>query len=107
MTAETWTIIGTGIVILIAIAASNRSMRTEMRAERIERVALGNEMRSEIKELRVEVHDIHDRIDRVESTLTERMNRLEMDLRERLARVEGLFEGLRDSILGYTKAGTP
>ena len=31
MTAETWTIIGTGIVILLAIATSNRSMRAEMR----------------------------------------------------------------------------
>lgn len=107
MTAETWTIIATGVVILIAIAASNRSMRTEMRAERAERIALGDGLRTELKELRVEVHDIHDRIDRVESTLTERMNRLEMDLRERLARVEGLFEGIRDSILGHIKAGTP
>ena len=50
---------------------------------------------------------IHDLIDRVETTLTERINRLEMDLRERLARVEGLFEGIRDSILGRTKTGTP
>ena len=107
MTAETWTIIATGIVILIAIAASNRSMLTEMRAERAERIALGDGLQAELKELRVEVHDIHNRIDRVETTLTERMNRLEMDLRERLARVEGLFEGIRDSILGHTKAGTP
>ena len=111
MTAETWTIIATGVVILIVIAASNRSMRTEMRtemrAERAERIALGDGLRSELKELRVEVHDIHDRIDRVETTLTERMNRLEMDLRERLARVEGLFEGIRDSILGHKTPGAP
>ena len=105
MTAETWTIIGTGIVILLAIATSNRSMRaemrSEMRAERAERIASGNETRSEIKELRVEFHD---GIDRVESSLTERMNRLEMDLRERLARVEGLFEGIRDSLLNHKAA---
>ena len=101
MTAETWTIIGTGIVILLAIATSNRSMRAEMRAERAERIASSDEMRSEIKELRVEFHD---GIDRVESSLTERMNRLEMDLRERLARVEGLFEGIRDSLLNHKAA---
>ena len=101
MTPETWTIIATGLVILLAIAASTRSMRSEMRVERAERVALGNEMRTEIKELRVEVHGIHNRIDQVESSLTDQMNRLEMDLRERLARVEGLFEGIRDSILGH------
>ena len=101
MTAETWTIIGTGIVILLAIATSNRSMRAEMRAERAERIASSNEMRTEIKELRVEVHD---GIDRVESSLTERINRLEMTLRERLARVEGLFEGIRDSLLSQKVA---
>ena len=30
MTPEAWTVIGTGIVILIAIAASNRQIRTEL-----------------------------------------------------------------------------
>lgn len=88
MTAETWTIIGTGIVILVAIATSNRSMRSEMRAE--------------IKELRTEVHDLDNRFGVVETTLTDRMNRLEVELRERLARVEGMLEGIRDSILGRT-----
>ena len=88
MTAETWTIIGTGIVILVAIATSNRSMRSEMRAE--------------IKELHTEVHDLDNRFGVVETTLTERMNRLEVELRERLARIEGMLEGIRDSILGRT-----
>jgi len=33
MTPEAWTVIGTGIVILVAIAASNRQLRTELRTE--------------------------------------------------------------------------
>ena len=32
MTPEEWTVIGTGVVILIAIAASNRQLRSEMNA---------------------------------------------------------------------------
>ena len=31
MTAEAWTIVGTGIAILVAITASNRSIRSEIR----------------------------------------------------------------------------
>ena len=31
MTAEAWTIIGTGIAVLVAIAASNRSIRAEVK----------------------------------------------------------------------------
>ena len=30
MTPEAWTVIGTGVVILIAIAASNRQLRSEL-----------------------------------------------------------------------------
>ena len=30
MTSEAWTVIGTGVVILIAIAASNRQIRAEL-----------------------------------------------------------------------------
>ena len=51
MTAETWTIIGTGIAILVAIAASNHSIR------------------SEIKDLRTHVNQIAVRLGRVEGTL--------------------------------------
>lgn len=41
MSPEFWSIIGTGIVILIAVAASNRSLRREMSAlgERIDRMS--------------------------------------------------------------------
>ena len=71
MTPDSWTIIGTGIVILIAIATSNHRLRGEIR-----------DVRSEVKELR------------------ERMARLETELRERMAKVEGLLEGLREAISG-------
>ena len=33
MTPEAWTVIGTGVVILIAIATSNRQLRGELRGE--------------------------------------------------------------------------
>ena len=41
VTPESWTVIGTGVVILVAIVASNRQLRGEM-----------NEMRGEISRLR-------------------------------------------------------
>ena len=41
MTPEAWTVIGTGIVILIAIAASNRQLRAEL-----------NQVHAEIGQLR-------------------------------------------------------
>lgn len=69
MTPDSWTIIGTGIVILIAIATSNHRLRAEM------------------KDLRTEVKNLH-----------ERMTRLETGLRERMAKVEGLLEGLREAV---------
>ncbi|MCE2487655.1 MAG: hypothetical protein J4F42_19250 [Desulfurellaceae bacterium] len=75
MIPDSWTIIGTGIVILIAIATSNYRLR--------------NEIRSEIRDVRGEVKE-----------LRERMTRLETELRERMAKVEGLLEGLREAISG-------
>ena len=60
MTPEAWTVIGTGVVILIAIAASNRQIRTEL-------------------------GQVHAEIGR---------------LRERMTKLEGLLEGLRDTIAG-------
>ena len=71
MPPDSWTIIGTGIVILIAIATSNYRLRSEIR-----------DVRGEVKELR------------------ERMTRLETELRERMVKVEGLLEGLREAISG-------
>ena len=45
MTSEAWTVIGTGVVILIAIAASHRQLRSELRTEL-------NQVRAEIGRLR-------------------------------------------------------
>ena len=70
---EFWAIMSMGVVILIAIATSNRSLRREM-----------NERFNALSE----------RIDR----LSERVDRLSEclgDVRERLGRVEGLLDGLR------------
>ena len=78
MTPDSWTIIGTGIVILIAIATSNHRLRSEIR-----------DVRGEIRDVRDEVKE-----------LRERMARLETELRERMAKVEGLLEGLREAISG-------
>ena len=78
MTPDSWTIIGTGIVILIAIATSNYRLRSEIR-----------DVRGEIRDVRGEVKE-----------LRERMARLETELRERMAKVEGLLEGLREAISG-------
>ena len=108
---EIWTIATTGIVILIAIATSNRSLRREM-SERI--AAVRQELGDRIDGVRQELGD---RIDGVRRELGERIDGLSKrvdglservdglskrvdglserigDLRERLGRVEGLLEG--------------
>ena len=73
---EYWPVVATGVVILIAIAASNRALRGEMSELRRE---LGGEM----SELR---RELGGRIDGMGKCLAE--------VRERLARVEGLLEGV-------------
>ena len=66
---EYWPVVATGVVILIAIAASNRALRRE----------LGGRI--------TEVHrELSGRIDGLTEGVTE--------VRERLARVEGLLEGI-------------
>ena len=82
MTPEAWTVIGTGVVILIAIAASNRQLRSEMNA------------------LRGEMHRLHEQ-------LSDRVNGIHAEigrLRERMAKLEGLLEGLREAISGRKAA---
>lgn len=68
MSPEFLSVIGTGIVILIAVAASNRSLRREMSA------------------LGARIDRLGERVD----VLSEWLG----DVRERLGRVEGLLEGL-------------
>ena len=58
MTPEVWTVIGTGIVILIAIATSNRQLRGEM-----------NSLRSEMKGIHIEIGRLRERMARLEGLL--------------------------------------
>ena len=50
--------------------------------------------------LRSDIHSLRDRVVK----LDERMTKLETVLRERIAKVEGLLEGLRESITGRRAA---
>ena len=75
MTPEAWTVIGTGVVILIAIAAISRQLRGEMNALRDQMTDRMNGMQAEIGRLR-----------------------------ERMAKIEGLLEGLREAIAGRKAA---
>ena len=101
MTPEAWTVVGTGVVVLIAIATSHRHLRDEFRREmrvfrdeiRGEMKAGHDELRGEMKagraEFRGETHQIHAEVG---------------GLRERMARLEGLLEGLREAITGRKAA---
>ena len=71
MVATAWTVVGAAIAILVAIGASFRSLRDEMRAQG---------------------KDIRERID----AQGEQMGLL----REPMAHLEGLLEGLREAITG-------
>ena len=101
MTPEAWSIIATGIAVLIAIATSNRSIRAEFRAE-LKREIGG--VRREIEKLSERISQVeaslNERISQVETSLTARLNNLEIELRERLARVEGVLGVIRDSVIG-------
>ena len=71
MDATAWTVVGAAVAILVAIGASFRSLRDEMRAQG---------------------KDLRERID----AQGEQMGLL----RERMAHLEGLLEGLREAITG-------
>ena len=82
MTPEAWTVIGTGVVILIAIATSHRHLRAEMKAIR-------DELRGDMNE---KMNGLHARMDQIQAEFG--------GLRERMAKLEGLLEGLREAITG-------
>ena len=87
MNPEFWAIMSMGVVILIAIATSNRSLRREMN-ERF------NALSERIDRLSERVDRLSERVDR----LSERVDRLSEclgNVRERLGGVEGLLDGLR------------
>ena len=58
MTPEAWTVIGTGVVILIAIAASNRQLRGEM-----------SELRGEMNGIHAEIGRLRERMLKIEGLL--------------------------------------
>ena len=97
MTPEAWTVIGTGVVILIAIATSHRHLRAEIKAVRDE---LRTETSEKIDGLRAEMNEkmngLHARMDRMQAEIGA--------LRERMAKLEGLLEGLREAITGRQAA---
>jgi len=105
---EIWSIITVGIVILIAIATSNRSLRREM-SERINGVqrelggridGLSARIDGVQRELSARIDSVQQelsaRIDAVQRELSERIDGMSErlgDVRERLGRLEGL-EGI-------------
>ena len=80
---EYWPVVATGVVILIAIAASNRALRGEMSE-------LRRELRGEMSEMR---RELGGRIDGL-SERVHGMGKCLAEVRERLGRVEGLLEGV-------------
>ena len=108
MTPEAWTVVGTGVVILIAIAASNRQLRGEVKA-------LHRELHGEMKTLRQELHGemktlrqgYQGEIKELRDEFRGEMNHLHTEfgqLRERMAKLEGLLAGLREAITGRKAA---
>jgi len=111
VSADFWPVITVGIVILIAIATSNRSLRREL-GERIDGMGKRVDGLSErIDGVRRELgeridgvqRELGERIDGVQRELGQRIDGLGKridgvqrelaDVRERLGRVEGLLEG--------------
>ncbi len=105
MIPDFWPVITTGIVILIAIAASNRSLRREM-SERT--TGVQREMGERIDGLSKRIDGLSERIDGVQRELGARIDGVQRelgaridglserlaDVRERLGGVEGLLEGI-------------
>ena len=93
MDATAWTVITTGIVILIAIAQSSRSVRAEIKDLREEGNTRYQDLRGRID---AQSQDLRERIDAQGQDLTQQLGQL----RERMAHLEGLLEGLREAITG-------
>ena len=83
MDATAWTMVGAAVAILVAIGASFRSLRGEMRDQRKGLVDLRERIGAQGADLR-------QRID----AQSEQMGLL----RERMAHLEGLLDGLREAI---------
>ena len=64
-TPEAWAVIGTGVVILIAIAASNRQLRSELRTEL-------NQVHTEIGRLRERMAKLEGLLEGLQEAITGR-----------------------------------
>ena len=86
MITVAFTVIGTGIAIIVV------------------NIMLFAWLRSDIRALRDRVDKLEERMIQLETELRDRMATLETELRERMAKLEGLLEGLRESITGRRAA---
>ena len=89
MTADTFTIIGTGIALAILMVGLFAWLRTDIREH--------------VGRLDGRITTLDERMAKLDERMTkldERMTRLEIELRERMAKLEGLLEGLREAISG-------
>ena len=97
MSTEAFTIIGTGIAIIVVNVALFAWLRSDIHALRDRVVKLDERMTKLETELR-------EQMTKLETELREQMTKLETELRERMAKLEGLLEGLRESISGRRAA---
>ena len=88
MSSEIWSIITVGIVILIAIATSNRSLRREM-SERINGVQ---------RELGGRIDGLSARIDAVQQELSARIDGVQRELSARIDGVQRELSGRIDAV---------
>ena len=86
MDAAAWTVVATGVTLLIAIGVSFQSLRNGIERVRKESGAQNEKLR-----------------DRIEAQGKETGEQL-AQLRERMAKLEGLLEGLREAITGKRAA---
>ena len=108
MYATAWTVIGTGITILIAVGAAFRSLRSEMR---LFREHVDKRIDTQSERITAQGDQFRERIDAQSRELRERIDAQGRDtgeqlgqLRERMAKLEGLLEGLREAVTGKRAA---
>ena len=99
MDATAWTVIGTGITILIAVGAAFRSLRSELRLfrEHVDDRIHGERERMDAQgeQLRDRIDRLRERMDAQGDRLRERMDALGDRLRERM---DALGDQLRNAI---------
>lgn len=97
MDPTAWTVIGTGITILITVGTAFRSLRTELR---LFREHVDKRIDGQGERIDRQGEDLRNRIDAQGKETAEQLGQL----RERMAKLEGLLEGLREAITGKRAA---